>query len=809
MHLRSTFLCLGAGLALALAGLPARAADLGGNLSDEQTLRAVSLTTDGPALLDFFRKRSQSSVDPAEVAALVAQLGDKSGEVREKATGALVALGPVAVPQLRQAAKDPDEPEVAGRAKRCLQAIEGNFAASVPVAAARLVAQRRPEGAAAVLLDYLPLADDENVVEEVKLALAAVAQHDGKPESVLLQALEDKSALRRAVAAEALCTVPGDDLRATVRSLLKDPRPTVSVRVALALATSGKDPKAVSTLIAGLADVPPAQAKQAEDYLLNLAGDLGPKVALGGDDASRAKARDAWAAWWLSTEGDAPLDEFTRRTLTDEIREKALGLIKQCGDDNFDVREKATGELQAMGVAIASILRQYANDPDLEISSRVQKCLQSLDKDKGTPLSPAVPRVVALRKPERAAEVMLAFLPFAEDEQVISEIEAALVAVGSKGGKADPALVRALDDKNPLRRAVAAGVLWQVGDADTRKSLRALLKDSEPMVRLRVALAMAGTREKEAVPVLIAVMTELPAAQGMLAEDYLRRVAGDGSPAVALAGDAAERSKCRDAWLAWWKANEATADLAVAAAPNRQLGYTMVLSLQPQQLSELGPDGKPRWTIQGFNYAYDAVALPGDRVLIAEYNNVRVSERNTKGETIWSKQLQWNPVGVQRLANGNTFIASNGQFFEVDKAGKEVSVINRPQGDIMAAYKTRDGQIVALTGQGTCIRMDATGKELKSFGIGGNVNLGGLELLANGRILVAMQNNNKVVEFDQDGKSVWEASVAMPSSACRLPNGNTLVASYNQMKLLELDRAGKVVSETTTQGIRPWKVRRR
>src|SRR5947209_2377797 len=198
MHLRSTFLCLTAGLAIAIAGPPARTADLGGNLSDEQTLRAVSLTTDGPGLLDFFRKRSQASVDPAEVAALVAQLGDKAGEVREKATGALVALGPVAVPQLRQAAKDPDEPEVAGRAKRCLQAIEGNFAASVPVAAARMLAQRRPEGAAAVLLDYLPLADDENVIEEVKLALAAVAQRDGKPESVLLQALDDKSALRRA-----------------------------------------------------------------------------------------------------------------------------------------------------------------------------------------------------------------------------------------------------------------------------------------------------------------------------------------------------------------------------------------------------------------------------------------------------------------------------------------------------------------------------------------------------------------------------------------------------------------------------------
>src|SRR5262249_10737746 len=224
--------------------------------------------------------------------------------------------------------------------------------------------------------------DDEVVVEEVKAALASVAVRDGKPDPVLVRALQDSNSLRRATAAEALSRVPDAELRATLRKMLQDPKPAVRLRVALALARTGKDPKAVSTLVASLADVPLPQARLAEEYLLELASDQAPKVTLGADDASREKARDAWAAWWLGTEGPALPDDSPRRTLNDELRDKALTLIRQCGDDNFDLREKATNELQAMGTAIAGLLRQYASDGDLEVSQRVRKVLQSIEKDK-------------------------------------------------------------------------------------------------------------------------------------------------------------------------------------------------------------------------------------------------------------------------------------------------------------------------------------------------------------------------------------------------------------------------------------------
>jgi HEAT repeat protein len=792
---------------LLLASPPAPAADpeVG---PDEQLLHSASLSADGPSLLEFFRQRTLNRAEPEKVAALIRQLGDKAPGLREKAAGDLVSLGPVAIPSLRQAAKDVDEAEAADRARRCLRFLEGNDAVALTATAARLLGARKPAGAAAALLAYLPFAEDDTVLDEIKNALISLAQHDGKPDPVLVRALEDPLPLRRAMAAEALCHVPGDELRATLRKLLQDPKPAVQMRVALALAGTARDPKAVSTMIAVLADVPPAQARQAEEYLLALAAEQAPKVSLGADDAARQKCRDAWAAWWLDTEKPTLLEELTRRTLTDALREKALKLIGQLGNDDFDVREKATTDLQALGGAVAPLLRQHAGDPDLEVSTRVQKCLAAVSGEMAKPLSPVIPRLVALRKPPGAAEALLGFVPFAEESLVGEETLAALAAVAVRDGKAEPVLVRALEDKLPLRRAAAAEALWRAGAAEQRQAVRKMmLQDPDPSVRLRLALAFVADQEKDAVPVLIALVGELPLEQGARAEEVLRRLAGERAPEPTLNGEEGSREKVRDAWAAWWREHGATVDLVQATPNGRFLGYTLVGYVDTGHLVELAPGGKVRWELRDVGMVYDAEALPGDRLLLAEFNNRRVTERNLKGEVIWQRQMNW-PMNCQRLANGHTFACSRSELIELDKAGKDVLNVARPANDLFAARKLRDGQIVCVTNAGMCQRLDATGtRELKSFPIG-QIAMGGLEVLPNNHLLVAHFNLNKVQEYDLEGKLLWEAAVATPSSAVRLANGHTLVTSSNAQTLVELDRTGKVFAEEKLPN-RPWRVRRR
>src|SRR5690242_10667937 len=90
---------------------PAVSANGDSQLTDDQLLRSAGLTPEEPALVGFFRARTRPGADRARVAGLIDKLGAKQVAEREQALGELVALGAPAVPQLRQATRDPDSPQ--------------------------------------------------------------------------------------------------------------------------------------------------------------------------------------------------------------------------------------------------------------------------------------------------------------------------------------------------------------------------------------------------------------------------------------------------------------------------------------------------------------------------------------------------------------------------------------------------------------------------------------------------------------------------------------------------------------------------
>jgi HEAT repeat protein len=780
---------------------PTRAVD-----TDEEFLRAAGLRTDDAGLIDFFDCRSRPSVTQDRLTALVRQLGEPSTDKQQRAVAELVALGSVALPLLRQAVKDPDDATRALRARQCLRLLDGEQASALPSAAARVLGRRRPAGAAAALLAYLPLADDEAVQDDVRAALVALAVRNGQPEPALVQALADPMALRRATAAEALGQTCGAAVQPQLRALLTDPRPAVRLRVALTLARDVKEAEAVDVLIALLADAPLGEARRAEDYLQTLAGDQAPKATLAADAAARQRCRDAWAAWWRGTSSPTLLDEIQRRTVTDETHTRAVVLLRQLGDPSFAMREKAMSELRGMGPSIALLLRQHTQDPDQEVSARAARLLEGTRGAPG-PLPPVVVRLVALRKPAGAVAALLAFLPMNKDAALVDEVQEALAALAVRDGKLDPVLRTALADPLPLRRAVAAAAVWEAGLPLERPAARRLLNDPDAEVRRRVALAVAGSRDREAIPVLIALLTDVPARQAVELEEYLQRVAGEAAPDVRPGDDDATRRKCRDAWATWWRAHGTEVDLPSAAEARQVLlGYTLIVFQNPLRVAEIGPDLKQRWEFSSIGYTYDVQQLAGGRVLLAEWGAARVTERTTHGEVVWQKQVV-QPINCQRLANGHTVIGTRMGLVVVDRSGTEVFSLQRPQGDLRAARRARDGSVVWVTNQGLCQRLDPAGKELKSFSVG-EVSMGGLELLPTGHVLVSQCNDSRVTEYDGDGRSVWSAPVPVPASAVRLPNGHTLVIDQRHTAVVELDRAGKTVWEFGN-GEMPWRARRR
>jgi hypothetical protein len=108
-----------------------------------------------------------------------------------------------------------------------------------------------------------------------------------------------------------------------------------------------------------------------------------------------------------------------------------------------------------------------------------------------------------------------------------------------------------------------------------------------------------------------------------------------------------------------------------------------------------------------------------------------------------------------------------------------------------------NGDMICLTSKGICVRLDATGKEIKSFNVpqftsSGIVlsSVGNIDVTPKGHV-VLMQNDTKVAEFDSEGRLIWQANVA-GNRANRLANGHTLVASENT-GVVELDATGKPV----------------
>jgi len=518
----------------------------------------------------------------------------------------------------------------------------------------------------------------------------------------------------------------------------------------------------------------------------------------------------------LDVDGPSLLRYFRDRTFAEANPGRMAVLLRQLGSDSFASREKAHHEILAMGAGALLALRQAENNPDTEVKRRVGELRLRLEEKTNPTVQAATARLIGARKPAGSAAALLAYLPFAADDNVVDEIRAALTAVAAFDGHADPAVVLALTDKVGLKRGAAGEALVRCGAKDQLPAVRQLLEDADPLVRLRVALALVARKDKAAMHSLIDTFAYLPAEQLWPAEEMLVRLAGDGAPQVSLGTEEITRKRCRDAWLTWWQKNGAKIDLAQLDLPAPLLGYTLVVQYNfnriagGQRIAAVGQvmelDGakvpKTRWSFETPTYPVAAQVVAPDRVLVAEYQGQRITERDFKGNIKWEKNVGGNPIDVQRLPTGNTFVVMQNRLVEMDPGGKEVFTFQRPH-DIFRARKLRGGDVVFITNLGMLIRIDGkTQKELKSFPVGQIGNLfGNIDVLPNGNVLVPQHQANQVAEFNVDGQQVWSCQAAWPTSVARLANGHTLVASQNNRRIVELDRGGHEVWAHTAEGM--------
>jgi hypothetical protein len=509
----------------------------------------------------------------------------------------------------------------------------------------------------------------------------------------------------------------------------------------------------------------------------------------------------------IGTDGTALLDYFRKRTLPMADPKKIEDLIRQLGDDEFTIREAAFSTLSTLGAAATPGLKKFEQDPDTERRKRVLELQQHIEVKAESGVQSAAARLIARTRPAGAADVLLAYLPFAVDAYVINDLCRALGAVAVVDGKVEPAVLKALEDSAPIKRAAAGEALIRADAKDQLSAARGLLKDADPLVRLRVALALVPRRDKEVVPVLIELLGELSRDQLSSAEDVLVLLAGDKAPSVSLGTDPATRKTARDAWQKWYTEHKEAIDLARIEQPDAMLGYTVIVQQTPNRIvggkfkgvmyevMEIKSDKTVRWKFESPTQIVDAQVVGENRVLVAEYPTGKISERNFKGELLWDKVIGGNPISVQRLVNGNTFVVKNNGMVEFDRKGNEVFNHANQQFNVVRGKKLRNGEVVMVVNAGNVgifTHMDAKSKIIKTFNINAvNSLFGSMDVLPGGGILVPDLQRQRVVEYDKDGKELKGFNnVQWPLGALRLPNGNTLVTCQNPGRVIELDRKG-------------------
>ncbi len=433
---------------------------------------------------------------------------------------------------------------------------------------------------------------------------------------------------------------------------------------------------------------------------------------------------------------------------------------------------------------------------------RAERCLEAIQQRADPACLTAAIRLLGVRRPEGTVETLLSLVPNLGDSRDVDEASRVLGQLAIHKGTADPLLLGALTAADPARRAVAGEVLARAELAATGPAVRKLLADRNSTVRYRVGLALLEARERDSIPVLIDLLADASAEQAGTIEDTLYSLAGDKGPSSVVGFAEIDRERRVKSWQAWWKDHGSELKLDRVDVRNRHLGYTLLVQYGTTNGSvrELDRAGKVRWQIDNLAYPLDAQVLPGERVLICEYRARKVTERNLKGQVLFCYDCNTFPLSARRLPGGNTFVVTRSGLVEVDRQGKEVWHYSSPS--VATAARLRDGTSVLVDFTGRVSRINREGKVTSTFATGCPMLTIGcsMDVTPEGRLLLPLYSQNKVVEFDLSGKQTWQAEVRLPGSVFRLPGGNVLVTTRLAAGVQELDRTGKVVATQQTDG---------
>jgi hypothetical protein len=336
-----------------------------------------------------------------------------------------------------------------------------------------------------------------------------------------------------------------------------------------------------------------------------------------------------------------------------------------------------------------------------------------------------------------------------------------------------------------LATAELKAALAEASDAETKARLERILSTADPLqaarFRVRAARALVGVRDRDVVPLLVAMRRDPEPFVRDEAQRLLRRVSRN--------IDAADA----DAWAAWWKKQGdefKVPEDALRSGSHLRPGHTLIGSASG--VVELDPAGKVVWkhAIAGVRRAQ---RLENGNTLVVA--GLKVVEVTPRGETPWSMDFKASSLFyAHRLDDGTTWVGyvvgREGHLVLVDEKKQEKERVQGVEWPLTFQPLEDGGLVINQHSTHRVVHVDAQRKGVWEWQ---GAQFYGVRRLENGNTLVG--TDTRVIELDAAGKEVW--SVDSPCGKYlyglkRLSNGNTILGAYGG-SVAEVDAAGKVV----------------
>ncbi len=535
-----------------------------------------------------------------------------------------------------------------------------------------------------------------------------------------------------------------------------------------------------------------------------------------------------------ATEPEGLLKYLKDRTLTDTELSKIQVVIKLLGNDDFEIRLKATSDLERMGLPAIKPLRLASKDNNYspEVIYRSESILKKIEKVPHTDVELAAIRALSKVKNPEIVPTLLGFIPLSDNLAILEQIQLTLTASAVVDGKPDPILLAALESTNPVRRISAAIAFIEGAPAADKGRLKDVYpkvlelakseKDNAQKFKIIKSLFL-NAKEIATVEMLIEMIPEMNRGQIWQTEDLLMQLAGKDTPKVKCLKSKDSLVKAQTAWKEWWKKAEAGTDLAKLDLKPRLQGNFLLLMIDNRfgvngTLTEYGPDLKERWSINGFGNPSDFAFDKNGRIVTVDFQTSTLSERDRSGKVISSKRvevdmakgggkMQCNPQSIEILENGNRVVVCRQAVIEYAQDGKEVMKYVRPNNangnaDVYAGLRLKTGETVLsiLTnnpnGQASqMITIDAKGELIKDKVVKTGIPNHFSTMIESGVDRLILTEQNQFVEYNLKTGKAEGFKRPMNQARCiqKLPSGNFLIVDTNVYppRVLEITPEGE------------------